>query len=239
MRKWIVGGIVYVAVLVAWQLYLEYDTKQFIDNLPQPPPQVLPQSNDLPRQPVLKSGVELEHPPAAEVGTDSLVSPFNSSDSSKGFVEADVSTHEDMFSTVEVPAKQNDNQLSVELEELFFRYYVLDEERRSIVKILEPMHEEHVAIINRHHEISHVLSSGPDPETQRALNKEREALLTKERELQPRIFEVQDEKGSVVEQLEFLVQEYGFSSWEVFREEHMEHYKAWRTSQLYLDTKTP
>ena len=69
-------------------------------------------------------------------------------------MEDNVTTREEAFSIVEGLVEQDENQLSAELEELFFKYYVLDEERRAIVKVLEPMHEEHVAIIDRHHEIS-------------------------------------------------------------------------------------
>ncbi len=227
MRKWFFICSGFVFVMIAFSVYVIYDTKQFIDNLPQLPPQ----GNDSSQQPTLRNEVELEPHPPAEVVEDSLSSPSDASDSAEGFMEDNVTTREDAFLIVEDLAEPYENQLSVELEELFFKYYVLDEERRAIVKVLEPMHEEHVAIIDRHHEISHALSSGPDPETQQALNKEREALLAREQELQPRIFEVQYEKERIVEQLESLVQEYGFSSWEEFRGMYKEDYKTWRTSQ--------
>ena len=231
MRKFFFICIAFVFVMIGFSIYVIYDTKQFIDNLPQPPPQALPQADESPQKPALRNEVGLDPPLPAEVVEDRLVSPSEASYSSDGFAEDNVRTHGEAFSIVEELAEQDKNQISSELEELFIQYYVLDEKRRSIVKILEPMHEEHVAIIDRHHEISHALGSGPDPETQQALNKEREVLLAKEQELQPRIFEVQDEKERVVEKLESLVQEYGFLSWEEFRGMHKEDYKAWRTSQ--------
>ena len=227
MRKFFFISIAFVFLMIGFSIYVRYDTKQFIDNLPQLPPQVY----DLPQPPALRNEIGLEPPRPAEVVEDSQASSSDASDSSGGFVEDNVNTREEAYSIVEDLAEQEENQLSAVLEEIFFRYYVLDEERRAIVKVLEPMHEEHIAIIDRHHEISHALSSGPASETQQALNKEREVLLAKEQELQPRIFEVQDEKERVVEKLESLVQEYGFSSWEEFREMFKEDYKAWRTSQ--------
>lgn len=55
MRKWIFGGIVFVGALVAWQLYLDYSTQRFIENLPKVPAP----AQDLDESPALDTSTPL------------------------------------------------------------------------------------------------------------------------------------------------------------------------------------
>lgn len=231
MRTLIFGGSVIVLAMLAWVLYLEHDKRQFIENLPKLPPADLRQGSDLSQRAVPTRGEVTEQAKLEDVVEGITESSTESGDSPGSFVEGNIGTPEDPFSNLDALAPQDENQLAPGLAELFSKYRVLDEKRRAVVKVLEPMHEDHVLIINRHHEISHELSSEPDGETQQALNEERAVLLAREKELQLRIFKVQDEKSVFVEKLEYLVQEYGFASWKEFRESYQDDYKAWLAAQ--------
>lgn len=227
MRNWIVLGIVFVFIMVGFLIYLEIDTRRFIENLPQPPPDVQQRGSISDLRSVSPSGDRKEQTELVEIVEDISLSPSDRQDSSGDFVEDDVDTRLGNSDGSDPWAEHDENQVSSELEELFLRYRVLDEKRRAVVKVLEPMHEEHVSIIDRHHEISHALSLGQDAATQQALNEERATLLAREKVLQPRIFEVQRKKEVVIEALESLVWEYGFSSWKEFRATYQADYKAW------------
>ena len=64
MRKWFFICSGFVFVMIAFSVYVIYDTKQFIDNLPQLPPQ----GNDSSQQPTLRNEVGLEPHTACRSG---------------------------------------------------------------------------------------------------------------------------------------------------------------------------
>ena len=226
MRKWFIIGLGFVFLTLVFSIYVIYDTQRFVDNLPPLSPQV----KEVPQTPPSQNEPGLDIPPA-EVVEGSPSATTDVLDVSGDFVEDNVSSDAEIPSPGEALAPPEEPPVSTMLEELFLKYHVLNEERWAIIRVLEPMHEEHIAMIDRNHEISHALSSGPDPETQDALNNERAALLVEIQDIQPRIFEVQDAEARVVEKLESLVQTYGFSSWEAFRERHEKDYRAWRDTR--------
>ena len=83
----------------------------------------------------------------------------------------------------------------------------------------------------RQQEISHELSVVTDSATEQALYEERTELLTREEELAPRIFDLQNEEDEIETKRDSFLERYGISSWQEFKDIYADAYKIWKTQQ--------
>ena len=135
--------------------------------------------------------------------------------------------------TEEAPLlKTDNNSLPSEVEELFSKYSELNEDRNEIVAELNAVQFEDISIINRIAFITnHELDTANDPEAEENLSNERDALLSRGKELTPTIFELQDEYEHLIKDRDNLLRDYGFSSHDAFLQTHGEAYKVWDSAR--------
>lgn len=229
MQRWILGGIVFVVALIAWILYLYYDTKQFIQNLPELPKQNL----DVPPVSVTTTSINLKPDEHVEnVLEDILEDPPGAFASSSADTIDPATTSlffQDAF-VKQVP-KSDDTGLFPELEMLFLRIRAFEEEILEVIAVLDPIIKEDISIMFRQQEISHELSVVTDSATEQALYEERTELLTREEELAPRIFDLQNEEDEIETKRDSFLERYGISSWQEFKDIYADAYKIWKTQQ--------
>jgi len=225
-RRLILGGIVLMLAMIAWTLYLEYDKRQFIQSLPK-----LPQTHH--HQP---AGATERLTPLPENREEQTVqqapenvldaapaAPEDFTDLAEG--EADT-VFEDVFegSMPEV----DDTSLSPELETLFSQYYALTQQVVEVGKVLSPLLDTDVLATQRIREIlSDALPNAPDDAARQVLYDEFDELRAWQEEVEPTIYELQDERTRISEERAALLAEYGFSSWYEFEETYQDTYSAW------------
>ena len=128
--------------------------------------------------------------------------------------------------------KTDNNSLTSEVEELFSKYSELNEDRNEIVAELNAIQFEDISTINRIAFITnHELDTANDPEAEEKLSNERDALLSRGKELTPTIFELQDEYEHLIKDRDNLLRDYGFSSHDAFLQTHGEAYKVWDSTR--------
>ena len=226
MRNLILLCIAVVIVLIGFYIYLEIDERRFIENLPQLPVEKMQTLDSAPStvQPNEDAAEQIEPETQTDVLEASVDAPESFAEDNQGIQEWEVTGKDTVEETVE-------NQLSPELEALFSTFHLLDEEIRALSVVIDPLINESISIDNRHIEISRALNPGPDYVTRQALNEERAALFAQTKELDPILFELQDEREQHIEEQDALLEEYGFLSREGFFETHREEYKAWKAAQ--------
>ena len=227
MRTLIFGGSAIVLAMIAWVLYLEHDKRQFIESLPKLPQSLRQHADSVTERlaPLPKNRGEQTEPETLE---NALDSPIDEPEASAFSRDADADAVSEWESIGKAPELENDeNELSPELEALFLGFRVFEEEMREVIAALDPMIQEDISIMFRQQEISHELSVATDSATEQALYKERTALLAKEEELAPRIFEFQDKRDEIEEKRSAFLEKYGFSSRKVFFQIHRDTYRAW------------
>lgn len=226
MRKLVIG-IIFVVALITWVLYLHYDTKRFIHNLPQAPV-LRPQGQEIPAR-VTTATIKLKpDDPVIDVWEKTPEMPVNSPAN-----PTDTGARDLVFKGAFVGQKleSDDTGLSPELEILFLAIRVLEEERLAVLAVVDPMRQENVSIMFRQHEISSELSNSTDSATEKALYEERTELLEREDELSSRIFELQDEYNQIKADRSAFLEQYGISSWQEFKEIYGGAYKTWKNKQ--------
>ena len=227
MRTLIFGGSAIVLAMIAWVLYLEHDKRQFIESLPKLPQSLRHHADSATERlaPLPENRGEQTEPETLE---NALDSPIDEPEASAFSRDADADAVSEWESIGKAPEMENDeNELSPELEVLFLGFRVFEEEMREVIAVLDPMIQEDISIMFRQQEISHELSVATDSATEQALYKERTALLAKEEELAPRIFEFQDKRDEIEEKRSAFLEKYGFSSRKEFFEIHRDTYRAW------------
>ena len=226
MRK-LVFGIIFLGALITWVLYLHYDTKRFIQNLPQVPAS-RQEWQEIPAR-VTTAFIKLEPgDPVMDVWEKTPEIPANSPTNPTG-TAARPPVFEDLF--VEQVPEPDDTEFSPELEICFSVIRTLEKERLAVLTVVDQMRQENVSIMFRQQEISRELSNSPDSATEKALYKERTALLEREKELSPRIFELQDEYNNIKADRSAFLEQYDISSWQEFKEIHGDAYKTWKDKQ--------
>ena len=230
MRKLIVGGIVYVAVLVAWWLYLEYDTKQFRESLPRPPVSSTVSEQQTPAAPMsveyLTAGKnenvsENAEAPTAPIATDDTLSRVGAA--------ADTVFEGEPIHTLPEPV---DTGLSPELEALFTAYEARDREFEEVGRVLNRLLYRHVKATLRMIELgSEALPDSIDGPERKALYAELEELVAWKQSVNKEIFELQDESNRLIQERSTVLAEYGISSWQEFERRHGETYTAWRSNR--------
>lgn len=228
MRKWIFGGIVFVGALVAWQLYLDYSTQRFIENLPKAP---VP-AQDLDESPAPDTPTPLNLT-SDEPFQDMSTGRSEALDNSAAETTAPAAPAESFEDTLVEPAESESDTagLSPELETFFLGVYLLEAERLEVVSVVEPMRMENVSIMFRQQEISRELSRADDPATENALYAERETLLAREQELTPQIFELQEQNEALLAERNALFAQKGIASWQEFQDIYGAAYQTWQAEQ--------
>jgi len=228
-RRLILGGIVLMLAMIAWTLYLEYDKRQFIQSLPK-----LPQTRHQPDgaterlAPLPENREEQTVQQAPENVLDAVpAAPEDFTDLAEG--EADT-VFEEAF--VEPLQASEATGLSPELEALFSAYDVLYTESVEVSKVLSPLLDTDVLATQRIREIlSDALPNAPDDAARQVLYDEFDELRAWQEEVEPTIYELQDQCTQVYEERLTLLAEHGFSSEEEFLDTHEETYKAWKAEQ--------
>lgn len=128
--------------------------------------------------------------------------------------------------------KTDNNSLRSEVEELFSKYSELNKDRNEIVAELNAIQFEDISIINRIAFITnHELGAANDPKAEEKLSNERDALLSRGKELTPTIFELEEEFEQLIEDRDNLLRDYGFTSHSAFLQTHGEAYKVWDSTR--------
>ena len=228
MRKLILGGIVFVIALVAWKLYLDYDTKQFIQSLPKPP--VPTQSLDTTPERATTTPINTETDvPPVEVLEDAPDTSATTPAELTGISTTDA-TFEDVF--VEQAPEPDDTGFSPELEALFSAYYPLHQKLGEVSKVLNPILDRHHFGSNRIREILFdELSASADGPERQALYAEIDEIHAWKESVKQETFELQDERQQLSNERSTLLAEYGILSWREFHEIHGDTYNTWKAEQ--------
>ena len=232
MRKLLFGGIVFVFALVGWKLYLDYETKQFIQNLPKLPELELQQLDSIPGT-VTTTPLTTEPDDTAVELLNDLVSDTSTSATLEitSTTAADsVSEFEDEF-IEELPASDNIG-LSPELKAFFSEYAPLHQKLVEVSKVLNPILDRHHLSSRRIREIllNELPVSTDGPERQ-ALYAEIEEIHVWKDEVKQITMELQNKRQQLSDERSILLATYGISSWQEFNEIHGEAYKTWKAGK--------
>ncbi len=227
MRKLILGGIVFVLMLVGWVLFLEREKRQFEESLPKLP---------APTQHVNKVPTHAEKPenlapdePEVEVLEDIHETPAAVPEKIRDTETTDSVFEDEIVEQIQEPEAAG---LSPELEALFSEYAPLQEAISEVSKVLGPL-------IDRHHwgsdRIRDILLrelpvSADGPERQ-ALHAEIDEIHAWKESVKEQTFELQDERQRLSNELSALLAKYGISSWREFHHIHGDTYNAWKAEQ--------
>ena len=227
MRKLLFGGIVFVLAMVVWKLYLHYETKQFIQNLPKLPKSELWQL-DSTLEPVPTTPLNTEsNEPMADISEDT-------SDTSAIIIAEGTNTpvtnlvFEDI--SVEQLPEPDETRLPSELEKLFLAYYPVHEEVTEISKVLRPLLDQHLLGSRRIREIllNDLPASVDGPERQ-AFYAEMAEIEAWNDEVEPTIFELHEKRTLLSNERSTLLATYGISSYHEFDKLHGNAYEVWKT----------
>lgn len=226
MRKLFVGGIVFVLTLVMWKLYLDYETKQFIQKLSQPPSQVQ-QLDGTTKVTTVTSGEEVNNTVHEPLESAPRLSATETSADSERPIQTDTAA---IFEVGSLSPGQEPDEigLSPAVETLFSEFAALYEESLVVGKVFAPLTDQTVAASRRQTEIGQKLSATTDNAKIRALYAESEEISAWFKEIKPTYIELRDELRRIQDARDTLLEEYGFASEEEFRDNHWEAYKAWR-----------
>ncbi|MYA71233.1 hypothetical protein F4009_16845 [Candidatus Poribacteria bacterium] len=232
MRKLIFGGIVFVLAMVVWKLYLDYETRQFIQNLPKLPESELQQLDSIPG--TVKTTPLTTEPDDTEV---ELLNDLVSDTSASATMEIASTTATDLISEFENgfieegPAPDNTG-LSPELKTLFSEYYPLHQELVEVSKVLTPMLERHRLGSRRIRDIllNELPGSTDGPERQ-ALHAEIDEIHAWKNKVKRITMELQNKREQLYDESSILFAKYGISSWQEFNRIHGDAYNAWKSEQ--------
>ena len=229
MRKLFVGGIVFVLILLAWKLYLDYETNQFIEKLPQPLSQGQ-QLDGTTKVIQVTSGVDVNNTTYGPLESTPRLSAM------KTFADSELPIQTDTATIFEVeslnPGQELDDiGLFLEVETLFSEFAALYEKSLVVGKVFAPLTDQTVAASRRQTEIGQELSATTDNAKIRALYAESEEISAWFKEIKPTYIELRDELRRIQDARDNLLKKYGFSSEEEFRDSHWEAYKAWRDAR--------
>ncbi|MYK44520.1 MAG: hypothetical protein F4039_10625 [Gammaproteobacteria bacterium] len=227
MRKLIFGGIVFVLAMVVWKLYLDYETKQFIQNLPRLPESELRQV-DSPLEPVPTTSLNTEsNAVMADMSEDT-------SDTSVIIITeiANTPVTDSVFenTSLEQLPEPDETRFPSELEKLFSAYYPIHEEVTEISKVLRPLLDQHLLGSRRIREILlNDLPASVDGPKRQALYAEMTEIEAWNDEVEPTIFELHDKRTLLSNERSTLLATYGISSYHEFDKLHGNAYEVWKT----------
>ncbi len=229
MRKLLFGGTVFVLALVVWKLYLNYETKQFIQNLPKLPESEL-QQLDSTLEPVTTMSLNTE---SDEFMADTSEDPSDTSASIIGEV-ANTPITDSVFedTSIEQLPEPDDTRLPSELEGLFLAYYPVHEELTEISKVLSPLLDQHLLGNRRIREILlHDLPDSVDGPERQTLHAEIAEIEVWNDEVEPTIFELQEKRTRLYNERSALLATYGISSYHDFDKLYGNAYEVWKVEQ--------
>lgn len=232
MRKLLFGCIVFVFALVVWKLYLDYETEQFIQNLPKLPESEL-QQLDSTRGAVTTTPLTIEPDDTAVELTNDPVSDTSASATMEitSTTAADlVFEFEDEF--IEEPSAPNNTRLSPELKTLFSEYYPLHQELVEVSKVLTPMLEKHRLGSRRIRDILlNKLPGSTDGPERQALHAEIDEIHAWKNRVKGITMKLQNRREQLYDESSILLAKYGISSWREFTRIHGETYETWKAGQ--------
>ncbi len=224
MRKWMIGGIVLVIVMGAWVLYLAYDTKRFIQSLPEPPTN---EKQPSVRITPLKTAVD----DTAVERTEERISETPTTETMEKPLTTTSGTFLDEVSIEELQGA-DDTGLSPELELLFTAYHSLTQEYRAVNKVLNPLLDRHHLASNRRADILlDELPASVDGPERRALENEFYEIGAWKKSVKEQTIELQEERRQIAEERSILLAEYGIADWREFLQRHGETYDAWKATR--------
>ena len=231
MRKLFVGSLVFVFLLVVWNLYLEYDTKRFIQGLPQP------RETETQHQvgtPQVRTVTPAETDKTATAALENADEPILS-ETPKDFTREIYETKANTVFDAEVPdieSETDNSELSPELEALFTAYDPIYQELRKVTKVLSPLIDRHIRGSHRKRDIlSEALPSSVDGPERQALYAELQEIQAWKKNVREETEVLQDEKERLHQERSTLLAEYGISSWQEFNRHHGDTYTAWRSNR--------
>ena len=218
--------------MVVWKLYLDYETKRFIQNLPKLPESELQQLDSIPGTVPTTSLTTEPDDTAAELLNDPI-----SDTSASATVEITSTTASDLVSEfedkfIEELSAPDNTGLSPELKVLFSEYYPLHQELVETSKVLTPILERHHLGSRRIRDIllNKLPGSTNGPERQ-ALHAEIDEIHAWKDGVKEITMELQSKRDRLYDERSILLSKYGISSWQDFNEIHGKAYEIWKAGQ--------
>lgn len=219
MRKLIFSAIISVIVIIAWISYLNYDTKQFINDLSELPSSVQ-QSDGTSEQVESLPDIDETITPdtIAEVQNEKgiLDIPIRISQTDDSSITpADAANSDREVVTPQLGG--NDAELSVEIKTLFVKYKDIFDQYRKVNRELEPLNQQATALTLQ-------LQKDPPSNVKIQIIKQIEVL-------DAHIIPLQEEVEKLDDASLTLLKEYGFASEDEFYDEYEEIYDVWEADQ--------
>ena len=230
MRKLIVGSIVCVVVLVAWVFYLEYDTKHFIESLPDPPEPETQRGGDTPAR-VTTTPLNTERDDTPGETLEHRVSE-NTTSITPAIRDEPLTDLEFEDMSIDAFPAPEDTSLPPEVEKLFSAFHPIQQELEAVVKVLNPLLDRHHLASNRISDIlHHELPASVDGPERRALEAEFSDIRAWQQSVKEETIRLQDKSRELSAARAALLTEYGIADWQEFFDIHTDAYDAWKSTQ--------
>lgn len=229
MRKLIVAGIVTVLLLVSWTCYMQYNTKKFIEELPQEPPpkpQVDGNKKDS-RQSLVDEGSKTTQ--SRQENTTVLTSEEKQEDSSQPN-ESGTGTGREV-NALDLDQTTSNNGISPELKKVFTEIRPIYKQMKEIVNKMRQGNDQIARISQQQQNILSEVDSIDDEKRKGELQEEYNASIKLERELGLAIIKLQDDLIPFETELRQILSENGFQSQLEFERTHMKTYETWVSEQ--------
>ena len=229
MRKLIFAGIITILAVIGWISYLRYDTKKFIEELPQePPPKQQVNGTKKDSSETLVDGVG-ETTQARQENTSALPSKEKPKDGAQpDEIGAGTGSDVDALDPEQTPL---DTGISPELKKVFTEIRPLYKQMKEIVGEIGTGNNQISKITQRQLEILSEVDSINDDEIERELLEEYNASIKLEQEIGQAVIRLQDELKPFVTELRRILSENGFQSQLEFEKAHIKTYETWESEQ--------
>lgn len=229
MRKLIITGIITVLSVLTWTCYIQYDTKKFIEELPQEPPtKQHVDGNKKDSRDTLRDG-DIETTQTKHENTSIFSSEKKQEDSAQPN-ESGADTGREVDASV-LGQTPSDNGISPELIKVFKEIQPIYKEMEEIVSKIAPLNRQMQKTRVLKQAIWSELETVKDPDEGKKLSEELESLTQLEQEAGSKMLKLQGKLIPSENKLKRILSEYGFRSQREFETNHIETYKTWVSEQ--------
>lgn len=221
MRKLIYTGVVTVFIVIAFIIYVKYDTKKFVQelSLETPPEQ---QANSTGKDATEASVDEVTN--TEQTGFENTPKEILKDVGQFNELNADTESKVDDLDPVQTPAE---TKISPELKKVFSNYHNLYKKSEELSLVLGPLIMRSVELSQRLTVIGQELSAAKDEATRRKVLAEWDGIDKWTEEEGPRILELQDEASKLASERLRIINEYGFETERDFLRAHRNDYETW------------
>lgn len=231
MRKLIIGSLAVSISLIAWMIYMHYDTNRFIQSVSRSALSTGVQPLDS----VVKESTVIQGNRISRSDSEEQVSLSSSAELSETEYNKSSETGSNVVPTgnpMEIPQETTDTKLSPELEILFTEYRNLYEQSLEVSRVFSPLMTQHITATHRMRKIFlEELVAATDETTKQALYDELNEIKAWKEEVKPQTIALQEERQRISEERSNLLEAAGFSSREEFMNVHRDTYINWISEQ--------